>query len=296
LSDSAWLLLSGDRKETILPGDLPSTSVILKAEVFLKEAPDQVLAHKTYTAGELSSEKWNYLRVERPVPGGNYRLKFSLTGSVEKLILSFKFTFDNSIPGSDFFAGGEEKDGDLYLKCLQGTRVPPIYSRLTSSGPFRGHKIQVYEGGIRVPLYFVWPEVIESGKSIQTPVQHIDIYPTLAAIMGAKYEHTVDGKDLSGLVFSDLSLSDRELYWHYPHYMYENGAEAIRDQRYKYIEFYSDGRRELYDLDTDPGEKSNIIEMEPEKAQELKAKLHDWLHTVNARMPLPAGIDKTRKK
>jgi hypothetical protein len=103
--------------------------------------------------------------------------------------------------------------------------------------------------------------------------------------MGAEFGHAVDGLNLHDLILKDVPLPDRELYWHYPHYMYEHGAEVVRDGRYKYIEFYSDGRKELYDLLEDPGENKNIIDQQPGEADELRTKLHSWLERIGAKMP-----------
>jgi arylsulfatase A-like enzyme len=267
-----------------LPEDMPPGRPVLIAEVYSVGPNPRLIIRKAITRDQLRPGAWCR------IPGmgaesGNYKLRLTLADNDFDAVVPVKSTFDTSIPGSVLSINGVQTEGSLYLRCMPAGAVHPYFSGLTSSGPFRGHKIQVYEGGIRVPLFFVWPGVIERGTSFHTPVQHVDLYPTLSSFMGADLGHLVDGLSLYGLIMKGIPLPARELYWHYPHYMYENGAEVVRDERYKYIEFYKDGRKELYDLEEDPGERSNIIKEHPEKAGELKRKLYSWLERIGAKMP-----------
>jgi Domain of unknown function (DUF4976) len=84
-------------------------------------------------------------------------------------------------------------------------------------------------------------------------------------------------------------LSRAALYWHYPHYSNQGGKPggAVRRGDDKLIEFYEDGRLELYDLRNDPGEKNDLAAKRPEKARELHALLRAWQKSVDAQMPTP---------
>jgi hypothetical protein len=79
------------------------------------------------------------------------------------------------------------------------------------------------------------------------------------------------------------------LYWHYPHYSNQGGKPcgAIRDGGFKLVEFYENGRLELFDLDHDLGETQNLIDQKPELARELHSKLAAWRKSVGAKMPTP---------
>ncbi|WP_238946879.1 sulfatase/phosphatase domain-containing protein [Seongchinamella unica] len=70
------------------------------------------------------------------------------------------------------------------------------------NSPFRGWKITMFEGVLRVPLFVKWPARITAGGSVDTPVAHIDMMPTLAAAAGAPLPEGViiDGVDLLPLV------------------------------------------------------------------------------------------------
>jgi hypothetical protein len=77
------------------------------------------------------------------------------------------------------------------------------------------------------------------------------------------------------------------IFWHYPHY--HGGGNrpsgAVRAGDYKLVEWYEDGRVELYNLAADLGEQNDLAPDRPLKAAELRRMLHEWRDKVNARMP-----------
>src|SRR5262249_26399384 len=154
----------------------------------------------------------------------------------------------------------------------------------TSNLPFRGGKGWPYEGGIREPWIICAPGVTKAGAICETPVISTDFYPTLLELSGlplAPEQHR-DGISLvPGLKGGKLERN-APLFWHYPHYGNQGGAPfgAIRDGDWKLIEWYEDGRIELYDLRDDPGELKNLAARELAKANELKAKLSAWRKSV----------------
>jgi arylsulfatase A len=159
----------------------------------------------------------------------------------------------------------------------------------TSNAPLRSGKGSLYEGGIRVPLLVRWPG-ITAGERVQ-PVVTTDLFFTIAATAGAtvKAEHPRDGVDLAPLLRSADARSDREdLFWHYPHY-YETTTpvSAIRAGDWKLLEYFEDGRRELYNLRDDPAESRNVAISEPQRAGELATRLAAWRKDVDARLPQP---------
>jgi arylsulfatase A len=165
-----------------------------------------------------------------------------------------------------------------------------MLNQVTSNVPLRAGKGSAYEGGVRVPLIVRYPPLIKPGATCDVPAMSIDLAPTIAELAGAKNVPPVDGVSLSPL-FADsaASLERQSLYWHYPHY-HPGGATpygAIRDGQWRLVEFFEDGKLELYHLAEDVGESTDLVAKNPEKRDELLAKLHAWRKQVGAQMPLP---------
>ncbi len=170
---------------------------------------------------------------------------------------------------------------------FQGNRKAPV----TNNSPLRAGKGHLYEGGIREPLIIRWPGVTKPGSVIHTPVSSIDFLPTLC-----KTVNRVDGVDIGPLLRGGR-IADRPLFWHYPHYSDQGGppAGAVRLGDWKLIEFYEDGRFELYNLTDDVGETRNLVNKEPGRAAMLKRLLQDWRRSAGAVMPaVNPGYDPAR--
>jgi arylsulfatase A len=165
---------------------------------------------------------------------------------------------------------------------------------VTSNAPLRSGKGSLYEGGIRVPLLVRWPGVTPEGSECSMPVTLADLCPTLVAAgapdsVRATGPEGFDGVDLTAVLKSPGTKLDRDaLFFHYPHY-YETTTpvSVIRQGDWKLLEYFEDGRRELYDLQADPTERHNLAEAEPARARELQRRLERWRKDVGARMPKP---------
>jgi arylsulfatase A-like enzyme len=155
----------------------------------------------------------------------------------------------------------------------------------TSNAPLREGKGYLYEGGIRVPLIISWPGMTRPASVCDVPVCSIDLVPTIRGTLNlAPAADPVDGVSLTPLLRESGRLEARPLFWHYPHYS-NQGVQpggAIRDGDDKLIEFFETGRLELFDLKTDPGESTNLIDRFPEKAARLADHLREWRRSVGA--------------
>lgn len=172
---------------------------------------------------------------------------------------------------------------------LGGTNAP------TSNLPLRSGKGSPYEGGVRVPLIVYWPRQTTAGSICGTPVTTPDLYATILGWAGVKpvAGQEIDGRDLRVLLQNPSrvppNLSRRALFWHYPHY-HPGGSTpygAIRDGRYKLIEYFEDGRTELFDLGADPGELRELGNDQPRLRTRLRRELQAWRASVGAQMPTP---------
>ncbi|MCX6904309.1 MAG: DUF4976 domain-containing protein, partial [Verrucomicrobia bacterium] len=112
--------------------------------------------------------------------------------------------------------------------------------------------------------------------------------------------HHPDGVSLVPLLRRSGELQREALFWHYPHYQhYQLGGTtpygAIRLGDFKLIEFFDDLRVELYNLREDLGEQHNLAARMPEKAAQLRDRLHAWRKEVGAQMPARnPGYDPSR--
>ncbi|HET8735973.1 MAG TPA: sulfatase [Pricia sp.] len=157
----------------------------------------------------------------------------------------------------------------------------------TTNLPLRGGKGYQWEGGIREP-YFIKVPGLKNGDSLDYPVTGADFYPTLLDFAGIPLnpEQHADGVSLKPL-FEGESLPGRPLFWHYPHYGNQGGepSSMVREDQWKLIHYYEDGRQELYDLEADPAEQNDVFSEHPEVAERLGDLLQAYLEKTEAYMP-----------
>ncbi|MDH5821648.1 sulfatase [Luteimonas sp. RD2P54] len=158
-------------------------------------------------------------------------------------------------------------------------------------------KRNAYEESMRVPMLAWAPGFIAPGSKIGAMVRNIDIAPTLLELAGAAAPIVMDGRSVLPLLRgapADWPLEMLyEYYWEdaFPH---TPTVFALRDQRYKYIYYHGVwDSAELYDLQADPQERSNLIRdpAQRDRAAAMKARMWALLReTDGMRIPLkPAG-------
>jgi arylsulfatase A-like enzyme len=166
------------------------------------------------------------------------------------------------------------------LATQEGPNTPATYN-----GPFREGKGHLYEGGIRVPFILRGPGILQGDISMNS----LDVMPTVLRLCKILTELKFDGVALNFSNERNTILDHPNCKWHYPHYANQGSrpSGAIRDGNWKMIEFYDNGRRELYDLSKDISESRNLSADKPEVVKELAQKLDDWRKEVGAKMPTP---------
>ncbi len=163
------------------------------------------------------------------------------------------------------------------------------------NAPYRGWKLTLYEGGLRVPLFLRWPGTIPAGTTVDAPVAHIDVMPTLAAAAGASLpaDRPIDGGNLLPLATGASREPVHEaLFWH------SAGYAAVRRGDWKLQRSEAPPFRRLYDLAADPTEQVDVAAANEAVAGELEALLD--AHLADRRAPLyphtieaPVAVDKT---
>ncbi len=169
--------------------------------------------------------------------------------------------------------------------------------------PLRGGKGRQWEGGIREPLYFRFPGVIDAASTCHVPVSGIDFYPTLLELAGISVprEQVIDGRSIVPLLQGrqDREIAGRDLFWHYPHYGNQGGdpSSIIRSGSWKLIHYHEDRHDELYDLESDPGEQNDLFARCGARVSVLRRRLDSWLAGVGAGFPVPdPEYDAEREK
>lgn len=161
-------------------------------------------------------------------------------------------------------------------------------ARTGTNAPLRGGKGMLYEGGIRVPMFIRFPSAQQEGVRCKTPVIASDLYPTIldAAGISLPENHPLDGISLLPVLQGESPKKRETLFWHFPCYLgQQTPAGAIRHGDYKLIEFFEEGRFELYDLANDLGERRNLVDSKKEMTRDLKNRLDIWRKSVNAPVP-----------
>ena len=170
---------------------------------------------------------------------------------------------------------------------------------VANNAPLRSGKGSCYEGGLRVPLIVRGPKV-DQGRISSEPVYAPDLYPTLLRVAGlsGQAQAGIDGTDFTPLLGNpDYSLPREALYFHYPHYYQTTTpVSAIRKGNWKLLEYFEDGRMELFNLKQDPSETRNLSTIRPALAQELRADLDAWRKKVEAQLPEVNSGWKPRRK
>jgi arylsulfatase A len=161
----------------------------------------------------------------------------------------------------------------------------------TCNTPFRAGKGYVYEGGLRVPLIIRAPGRSTAGTVLEQPVVLTDLMPTfleLAGIDPAKSIGPLDGVSLNKML-GGTPLPARPQFWHFPNYTNQGGrpAGAVREGDWKLVQQYEDGSVELFNLASDPSERTNLAEKEAARAAGLRDKLAAWRQSTGAQEPTP---------
>ena len=147
-------------------------------------------------------------------------------------------------------------------------------SMRANNAPLRGFKQEDYEGGIRVPFIVSWPAQLKGGTTCDVPVSSIDLLPTALAAAGLPFPRRkpLDGKDMLPALNGEVDTLHDQLFWS------SGGARAkwaIRSGRWKLV---GEKRKvELFDLERDVGESTDLSKRHPEKVVELKQIYDHWL-------------------
>jgi arylsulfatase A-like enzyme len=191
---------------------------------------------------------------------------------------------------------GLEKETIIVLTSDNGPTDWPYYYQEGveppgSSGPFRGRKWSLYEGGIREPLIVRWPDRTPAGAiDDQTVLAAMDLFPSLADLAGVALprDERLDGEIMSPALLGKPVRRLTPIFWYYPNDMRPGNPEfltpklAVRDGRWKLLVEEDGTGAQLFDLQADAAETSNLADRHPALAGLLREKVLAW----HASLPL----------
>jgi len=150
-----------------------------------------------------------------------------------------------------------------------------VAENFNGSGPFRGIKRDLYEGGIRVPLIASWPGRIAAGGLDETShVTFWDFLPTFADLAGAEVPGGLDGISITPSLLGLAEVgNDRPLYWEFRQKPQSELKQAVRWGRWKAVRLGEQEPLEIFDLQTDVGETSNVAAQHPELVEKFELYL-----------------------
>ncbi len=137
-----------------------------------------------------------------------------------------------------------------------------------SNGPLRGYKRDLYEGGIRVPMLARWPGKIPAGSTSAEPWAFWDVLPTCADLAGVPAPEGIDGLSFVPALTGKAQQGHEYLYWEFHERRF---AQAVRQGKWKAVRLNPGERIELFDLETDLGETTEIAARHPEIVERMDA-------------------------
>lgn len=173
-----------------------------------------------------------------------------------------------------------------------------------STGPYRGRKWSLFEGGIRMPFIARWTGTIPAGSEDTTSVMSaIDVSPTICRFAGIPVEDELDGLDRSDVLVGKGSRRAKPVFWQYgdPHAILKGGKPehqsptfAMRDGRWKVLINPDGSEAQLFDLNADEGETTNLLSKQPERAAVMASQISAWADDIgfafDREVPLTAPV------
>lgn len=160
--------------------------------------------------------------------------------------------------------------------------------RFSDMGIYKGAKMSLWEGGIRVPAFVRWTGKIKENSVTHQVATTMDWTATILNVAGAKADpkFTLDGINLMPIITDGGKIEvDRTLYWRI---FQRKNHQAMRDGKWKYLKDEK-GNEYLFDLVTDPQENNDLKTQENKIFESLKAKYNAWEAAMLVPIPLAAA-------
>jgi len=162
------------------------------------------------------------------------------------------------------------------------------HSGVGSSGPFRGRKRSLYEGGVRLPFLVRWPGHVPAGRVDNNSVlTAVDFLPTLSKLAAVEVpaQWKLDGEDVGDIFFGRSRPRTMPILWEWRFniagdVLNRSPILAIREGDFKLLTNPDRSRIELYNIPRDPSELHNLAQDHPEIVERLAKQLLAWQKTL----------------
>jgi N-acetylgalactosamine-6-sulfatase len=163
-----------------------------------------------------------------------------------------------------------------------------VHSAIGHTGPFRGRKRSIYEGGIRMPFIVRWDGKTPASRvDNDTIIGGVDFLPTVCSLAGVKLPGDLnsDGEDMSAALLGKSVKRTKPLMWEWRFHVFgwwtnKCPSLAIREGKWKLLMNPDRSRVELYDIVNDPTEVDNLAKEYPEVVEKLSKKILAWQKTL----------------
>ena len=259
--------------------DRPPLPLLRDKEV-IQEQPDQRSIAERYTEDAVKFIRENnnspfflylaHMQVHLPLYAAEKFVKESKNGDYGACVASIDWS--TKVIFDELKELGIDENTIVIFTSDNGSR---LQNQGGSNGNLRGGKGQTWDGGQRVPCIIRWPGKINKGEETDSLATTMDFLPSITKLIGAELPRKkIDGVEMSDLLFANDNTSKRDSFVYYN----EDELEAIRYKNWK-LHFKKEGKiiDELYDLDNDIGEESNLFDNN--KEIELSKKNNNTTNT-----------------
>ncbi len=237
----------------------------------LDPTEEQMEPYKQFTANGLEDKHKGALRIYYSVVTNADRHIGRLMDKLDELNLS-----DNTIVIFSADNGPE----DIHIRNA-------THSGVGSSGPFRGRKRSLYEGGVRTPFIIRWPNGVSAGRiDNDTPLCAVDFLPTFCNLAGVDIDGLVlNGEDMTDALRGRSIERKKPLLWEWRfniagHCLHKSPMLSIREGDWKLLLNPDRSRVELFNIPRDPMELNNRAEYMPERVAQMADRVLAWQDTL----------------
>ena len=237
----------------------------------LDPTEEQMEPYKQFTTNGLEDKHKGALRIYYSVVTNADRHIGRLMDKLDELNLS-----DNTIVIFSADNGPE----DIHIRNA-------THSGVGSSGPFRGRKRSLYEGGVRTPFIIRWPNGVSAGRiNNDTPLCAVDFLPTFCNLAGVDIDGlALDGEDMTDALRGRSIERKKPLLWEWRfniagHCLHKSPMLSIREGDWKLLLNPDRSRVELFNIPRDPMELNNRAEYMPERVAQMADRVLAWQDTL----------------